>query len=67
MSRENIIQNLNGQIETLVRLHIQHGLDKTEHFQSHKESITEYVTEHSSDVRSELDPVSRNLYRRYFG
>ena len=67
MSRENIIQNLNGQIETLTRLHIQYGLEKTEHFQSQKESISEYVTEHSIDVRSELDPVSRNLYRRYFG
>ncbi len=66
MSRETIIQDLHGQIETLTRLHILHGLDKTEHFQSHKDNISEYVTKHSIDIRSELDPVSRNLYRRYF-
>ena len=67
MSRENIIQDLHGQIETLTRLHIQYGLDKTEHFQNHKDSISEYVSKHDIDVRNELDPVSRNLYRRYFG
>ena len=67
MERESIIQDLHGQIETLTRLHIQYGLDKTEHFQNHKAAITEYVSQHDIDVRSELDPVSRNLYRRYFG
>ena len=66
MSREIIIEDLHGQIETLTRLHIQHGLDKTEHFQNHKDSITEFVRKHDIDVRNELDPVSSNLYRRYF-
>ena len=66
MERERIIRDLHGQIETLTRLHIQYGLEKTEHFQSQKESISEYVSKHDIDVRSELDPVSRNLYRRYF-
>lgn len=67
MNRERIIENLNGQIETLTRLHIQHGLEKTEHFQAQKDTISNYVNEHGIDVRNELDPVSRNLYRRYFG
>lgn len=66
MERERIIQDLHGQIETLTRLHIQHGLDKTEHFQTHKDSISDFINKHGIDVRSELDPVSRNLYRRYF-
>ena len=67
MNREHIIENLNGQIETLTRLHIQHGLEKTEHFQAQKDTISDYVNKHGIDVRNELDPVSRNLYRRYFG
>ena len=66
MERKSIIQDLHGQIETLTRLHIQHGLHKTEHFQSRKDSISVFINKHDIDVRSELDPVSRNLYRRYF-
>ena len=66
MERERIIRDLHSQIETLTRLHIQYGLEKTEQFKSQKESISTYVSEHGIDVRSELDPVSRNLYRRYF-
>ena len=66
MERDNIIQDLHRQIETLARLHIQHGLEKTEHFKRKKKTISEFVSEHDIDVRSELDPVSRNLYRRYF-
>ena len=66
MERESIIRDLHVQIETLARLHIQHGLEKTEHFQNRKDSISEYVAQHGIDVRRELDPVSRNLYRRYF-
>ncbi len=66
MERDRIIQDLHGQIETLTRLHIQHGLEKTEHCKRKKKSISDFVSEHDIDVRSELDPVSRNLYRRYF-
>ncbi len=66
MERENIIQDLSGQIQTLAKLHIQHRLDHTEHFQTQKENIAAYIHQHEIDVRSELDPMSRNLYRRYF-
>ena len=66
MSRESIIQDLNGQIETLTRLHIQYRLDQTEHFKSRRDSIAEFVLKHDIDIQNELDPVSRNLYRRYF-
>ena len=66
MEREIIIRDLHGQIETLTRLHIQHGLHLTEHFRNRKDSISEFITKHDIDVRTELDPVSRNLYRRYF-
>ena len=66
MERENIIKDLHGQIETLTRLHIQYGLEKTEQFRNQKESISEYIVRHGIDIRRELDPVSRSLYRRYF-
>lgn len=67
MERERILTELHGQIENLTRLHIQHRLEQTEHFQHHKASIERFVTLHKIDVRSELDPVTQMLYRRYFG
>lgn len=66
MERERILTELHGQIENLTRLHIQHRLEQTEHFQHHKASIEHFVTLHKIDVRSELDPVTQMLYRRYF-
>ena len=43
-----------------------HGLHTTVHFQAHKQDIADYIKEHEIDIRSELDPISLNLYRRYF-
>ena len=67
MERERILADLHGQIENLTRLHIQHHLEQTEHFQKHKASIEHFVLTNGIDVRSELDPVTQLLYRRYFG
>lgn len=67
MNRSEVILDLTEEIETLTRLHIQHGLHDTEGFQKQKESIETYVKEHKIDLREELDPLSWNLYRRYFG
>lgn len=66
MERETIIQDLNGQLENLARLHIQYRLDHTEHFQIHKNNIYDFVQKHDIDTRRELDPLFFNLYRRYF-
>ena len=62
-----LISDLQAEIETLARLHIQHGLYDTEGFQKQKENIETYVQEHKIDLRRELDPLAWNLYRRYFG
>lgn len=67
MERERIIQGLNQEIESLARLHIQHRLDNTEGFRQQKASIERYIAEYRIDLRRELDPLSLNLYRRYFG
>ena len=66
MERKRVIEDLGGRIETLTRLHIRHGLHTTGHFQAHKQDIADYIREHEIDIRTELDPISLNLYRRYF-
>ena len=66
MEREAILAELDTRIQHLTRLHIQHRLDHTEQFQKRKSDITHYIRLHGIDVRHELDPLSRNLYFRYF-
>ena len=66
MEREKIIDELNGQIETLSRLHVRHGLHGTEGYNRHKESVAKAVKEYGIDVRRELKPEVQLLYRRYF-
>ena len=66
MNREEVIQSLENQLHDLTRLHIQHHLENTEHFQAHKEEISRFVRENEIDVRRELSPASASQYRRYF-
>ena len=66
MEREEIIQNLHGQIENMCRLHIRYGLHESEGFRRHREEISRTVREHKIDVRRELDPMVGLIYRRYF-
>lgn len=66
MERNKIIDDLNGQIEDLTRLHTVHGLHNTEGFRRHKEAVQRIIREHGVDVRLELKPEVRLLYRRYF-
>lgn len=67
MERQTVIANLNEEIETLARLHIQYGLQKTPGFARQKEDIARFVRDHEVDIRRELEPHVLNLYRRYFG
>ncbi len=64
--REEMIRDLNRQIESLARLHIQHGLYHSEGFRQQKEHVLRTVREHKVNVRKELDPQIGLLYRRYF-
>lgn len=67
MDRENLLRDLDEQIASLTRLHILHGLHKTDGFDRQRQQILRLVKENDVDVRTELDPLSFNLYRRYFG
>lgn len=67
MERQTVIANLNAEIETLARLHIQHGLHQTQGFARQKEDIARLIRDHEVDLRRELEPHVLNLYRRYFG
>jgi len=67
MERERILRELDDQITNLARLHILHGLHRTEAFNDHRQRIQRFVRENGIDVRTELNPLSFNLYRRYFG
>lgn len=64
--REEMIRDLNRQIECLARLHIQHGLYRSEGFRLQKEQVRRTIREHKVNVRQELDPQISLLYRRYF-
>lgn len=67
MERREIIQVLSRELESLTRLHVQYGLYNTEGFRQQKDSIARIIDEHGIDIRRELDPLSLNQYRRYFG
>ena len=67
MERREIIQVLSRELESLTRLHVLYGLYHTEGFRKQKDSISRYIDEHEIDIRRELDPLSLNQYRRYFG
>ena len=66
MDRQTVLRDLSSQIETLTRLHIQHGLQRTPGFDAQKNSITRLIRDNEIDLNRELDPLTRNLYRRYF-
>ena len=66
MNREEMLLDLHGQIHNLTRLHIRHRLENTEAFRAHQRRIADTVREHDVDVRRELDPMTLQLYRRYF-
>ena len=66
MERQTVIHDLSERIETLARLHIQHGLHHTQGFAHQKEGISRLIRDQEVDLRRELEPHVLNLYRRYF-
>lgn len=66
MERQEMIRDLNQRIESLARLHIRHGLYDSEGFREQREQVEHLVREHKVNVRKELDPQVRLLYKRYF-
>ena len=66
MERSMVLDQLSGEIERLARMHILYGLDRTPQFSEQKDRISKLILSQRINVRSELDPISRNLYGRYF-
>ena len=66
MERQAVIRNLSTEIETLARLHIQHGLQQTKGFARQKRSIEKLIQDYEVNLKKELDPLTLHLYRRYF-
>ena len=67
MERQAVIRDLSAEIETLARLHIQHGLQHTQGFAKQKSDIEKLIQDNEVNLKKELDPLVLNLYRRYFG
>ncbi|MBR7074735.1 MAG: hypothetical protein IKI39_06460, partial [Oscillospiraceae bacterium] len=67
MERQAVIRDLSAEIETLARLHIQHGLHHTRGFANQKSNIEKLIQDNDINLKKELDPLVLNLYRRYFG
>ena len=66
MQRNVYLDQLAGEIERLAKMHILYGLDRTPQFEEQKDKISKMILSQRISVRSELDPISRNLYGRYF-
>ena len=66
MERQEVIRDLSAEIETLTRLHIQHGLHHTKGFVIQKRRIEKLIRDHEVNLKKELDPFVLCLYRRYF-
>ncbi len=66
MERQAVIENISREIQTLARLHIQHGLHRTKGFAAQKSSIERLIRDNDVNLKKELDPLMRLLYHRYF-
>ena len=66
MEREEAIRDLHERIEGMARLHVRHGLHRSNGFMEQKEQIRNLIREHRIDVKKELRPEVGLLFRRYF-
>ena len=65
MNRSDMIDPLASEIERLAKMHILYGLNRSTQLAEQKEKSEQIVRSQRTNVRTELDPVSRNLYGRY--
>ena len=66
IDRDILLRNIQQEIAHLTALHIIYGLANTPGFQRQKDHISDLILNNKINIRTELDPVSRNLYRRYY-
>ncbi len=66
-NRREILQQTVEEIELLSKMHLMYGLKDEPCFAAQKKKIADLIADGRINVRRELDPVSRNLFHRYFG
>jgi hypothetical protein len=66
IEREETIRAASDKIMKLAEMHIIYGLDKTEGFRGQKDELAAFIREHHVDIKKDMDPLTRNLYQRYF-
>ena len=66
MDRSILLRDIQHEIAHLAALHIIYGLSNTPGFQRQKDLVSDLILKNKINVRTELDPISRNLYRRYY-
>ena len=63
MERQTVIRDLNERIETLARLHIQHGLHHTQGFVRQKEGIARLIRDNEVNLRQGICAVIAEAVR----
>ena len=61
-----MLRAFSDEVELLAKMHIIYGLEKTQIFEMKKKQIVRMLQEQKINVRTDLDPLTRNLYHRYF-
>ena len=65
MERESALKALPGESEMLAKMHILYGMLFTAPFEAQKQKVKRLIADSRINPNHDLDPVSRNLYRRY--
>lgn len=66
MNRDQALQTITDDIESLTKLHILYGIQDSPQFASIKNRITKTIQHQKISVRADLSPMTLSLYRRYF-
>ena len=66
MDREESIRQIAKEIELLSKMHLLYELQDKPCFAAQKEKIANLIADGRINVRRELDPITRNLFCRYF-
>lgn len=65
-SSKLVLKQLSEAIEHLAKLHILYHMEHTPLFEKQKVHISELIKANHINARSDLDPITKNLYNRYF-
>lgn len=64
--RTTTLQELSDRIMNLTAMHIIYRMDRTPGLIQQKQEIVSFIQKNKVDIKKEMDPLTRNLYHRYF-